>query len=371
MTKLKYTFIALISMLCVLTLTSCMDLYDGDEVQTRFTVTFDANGGSREMKPQTFAYGEEKALSANVFTREDYAFIGWGITKDQKKKSYEDNEIISITSDLKLFALWESSTCVITFKANFEGNTQPDVTQKISKGVYTALRLNTFTRPDYRFIGWATDPQKTSVDALDGSTVKYPNDTILYAVWTAGFTVSYADGAEDEEIAVPSSETKLSNTTVKVSFDGIGERYGYTFIGWLNSSDGKTYKKGILEEFTMPSNDVTLTAQWQENAIQGGGITMVVKSETEAALGLKAYPSESEHKVTFICADGYTYKWLCNGDALDLGDGTSDLSTNTRSFIWDVTSKDAGIYCISILATNSETAKTYSATVYVTLTKSN
>ena len=40
-------------------------------------MSFDANGGEGTMPDQTFAYGIEQELAANVFTRTGYAFAGW------------------------------------------------------------------------------------------------------------------------------------------------------------------------------------------------------------------------------------------------------------------------------------------------------
>ena len=71
----------------------------------RFTVTFNANGGSGSMTVQTFKQGEKKALKANAFTRTGYTFDGWA-TSSRGRVVYTDKESIEPTADVTLYAHW-------------------------------------------------------------------------------------------------------------------------------------------------------------------------------------------------------------------------------------------------------------------------
>ena len=42
-----------------------------------YTVSFDANGGTGEMLPQSFTYDVTQALTLNSFTKEGYLFANW------------------------------------------------------------------------------------------------------------------------------------------------------------------------------------------------------------------------------------------------------------------------------------------------------
>ena len=70
------------------------------------TVTFDSNGGTGTMEPQTITVGEATVLNANVFTRDGYTFTGWNTQADGKGDSYEDGAEVTLTSDLELYAQW-------------------------------------------------------------------------------------------------------------------------------------------------------------------------------------------------------------------------------------------------------------------------
>ena len=74
------------------------------------------------------------------------------------------------------------------------------------------------------------------------------------------YTVTYLDGVNILEIAVPSDSTQYNaGDTVTVKFTDVGARDYYTFAGW---TDGTTsYTSGGTTTFTINSN-VTLIAQW-------------------------------------------------------------------------------------------------------------
>lgn len=77
------------------------------------------------------------------------------------------------------------------------------------------------------------------------------------------YSVTYLDGVDDLEIAVPSDTASYqTDETVTVKFSGIGIRPGYRFVGW---SDGTTtYTSNGATSFTMGTANITLTAQWTE-----------------------------------------------------------------------------------------------------------
>ena len=71
------------------------------------TVTFDANGGQGTMESQTVENGVDTALSANGFTRQDHAFIGWNTMADGSGISYADGGALAeLEADLCLYAQW-------------------------------------------------------------------------------------------------------------------------------------------------------------------------------------------------------------------------------------------------------------------------
>ena len=121
----------------------------------------------------------------------------------------------------------------------------------------TAVALPTgLTRTGYTFGGWSESDVGTT--AVSETSVTVSADKTYYAIWTAEtYTVSYTDGVDNEEITVPSSQTKTYNQTLTLSTD-IPTRTGYTFAGWRSAS-GTVYPAG--GEYTANAA-VVLTAQW-------------------------------------------------------------------------------------------------------------
>ncbi|MBO4873745.1 MAG: InlB B-repeat-containing protein [Bacteroidales bacterium] len=74
-----------------------------------FTVTFDANGGTGTMEPQTVKYGETFTLTKNAFTRENYVFVSWNTVPDGNGISYDDGHTFIAVSDMTLYAQWASN----------------------------------------------------------------------------------------------------------------------------------------------------------------------------------------------------------------------------------------------------------------------
>ena len=70
------------------------------------TVTFDPNGGTGEMSPQTFPKGRYQSLTANSFTRVGHEFIGWNILQDGTGPAYSDGQEIGILKNITLYAQW-------------------------------------------------------------------------------------------------------------------------------------------------------------------------------------------------------------------------------------------------------------------------
>lgn len=79
-------------------------------VSTTCKVRFDANGGTGSMEDQEFAYGEQKALSANAFENGDREFLGWASTPDATKATVLDGSSVYATevdgNQITLYAVW-------------------------------------------------------------------------------------------------------------------------------------------------------------------------------------------------------------------------------------------------------------------------
>ena len=90
-----------------ITVTSDMTLYAQWDMTT-YTVTFNANGGVGDMLPQKFNACEDGVLPQNLFTRENYWFVGWNTAADGTGNSYDNQQHITISDNIILYAKWSS-----------------------------------------------------------------------------------------------------------------------------------------------------------------------------------------------------------------------------------------------------------------------
>jgi len=77
-----------------------------------YTVIFDANSGDGSMPSQNFVYGTAQALSKNLFTKTDNAFVGWNTEADGSGSSYDDEQEVSTLvaedgGEITLYAQWD------------------------------------------------------------------------------------------------------------------------------------------------------------------------------------------------------------------------------------------------------------------------
>ena len=78
-----------------------------------YTVIFNSNGGEGEMNSQSFKYDEEKALSANIYTKEGFIFGGWNTSSDFSGTDYSDKQVVknlTTGTTVRLYAVWIERT---------------------------------------------------------------------------------------------------------------------------------------------------------------------------------------------------------------------------------------------------------------------
>jgi uncharacterized repeat protein (TIGR02543 family) len=83
-----------------------------------YTVTFNANGGTGTMDPQSGEYNTTAALTQNTFIRTGYTFSGWNTAANGTGESYVDQAPYTFLANETLYAQWTANTYTVTFNAN-------------------------------------------------------------------------------------------------------------------------------------------------------------------------------------------------------------------------------------------------------------
>lgn len=168
----------------------------GGDTTTKYTVSYNANGGSGTPSNQTKTQGTNLVLSSTKPTRSGYTFVNWNTKGDGTGKSYAPGATYSTDANLTLYAIWKANDVdveehVITFIHN-------DGTNRITVLAVDDNDTIPFIIPDrdgYEFAGWYTDVDLTKKYDF---TTKVKGDITLYAKWTED---GYSSDKTDEEIS--------------------------------------------------------------------------------------------------------------------------------------------------------------------------
>lgn len=283
---------------------------------TKYTVSYNANGGSGAPSSQTKYYGTTLKLSTTKPTRSGYTFIGWGLSSTDTSVNYSAGANYTTNASDTLYAIWKKT---ITLSYNSNGGS--GAPSSSSATVYNATTSKTFTvsstkptRTGYNFKGWSKSSSASSADYVSGNSITLSSSDTLYAVWSKKtYTVSYnANGGT----GAPSSQTKtygvtLTLSTTKPTRASLVEEdtiTTYTFKGWATSSTATsaTYKAG--SSYTANAS-ATLYAVWGENETD---ITYDIIYNTQGGSNISSGEKKSgtDFTITTIepTKDGYNFK---------------------------------------------------------------
>ena len=235
-------------------ITDNMTLY-AKWTENKYTLTFDANGGSGTMTPVTDLTGEY-TLPANEFTAPSgKQFKGWSLTTDGAIVTKVD-----MTENRTVYAIWENIpvvTYTVSFAANGGTGTMADVTGV--SGEYT-LPANGFTAPDGKqFKAWSVG----GVEKVVGDKITVTANTTVTAVWEAvEYNVTVTGGTASVGAGTPITKATMGTT---VTLTAGAAPTGKVFDKWEVVSGGITLAdaNSATTTFTMPASGVSVKATYK------------------------------------------------------------------------------------------------------------
>ena len=282
--------------------------------ESKYTLTVDD-------KSTEHVAGEK--LSFTAAEKDGYTFTGWKVT--------------GLPTDVDTTKATISFTMPannVTLKAQYTENapktykldvTDAKVTLKDGSDVadLTAVRVGTelvATAPEkdgYTFTGWEVTGLPADVDTTK-ATISFTmpaNKVTLKAQYTENAPKTYKLDVTDAKVTLKDGSDVADLTAVPVGTELVAtapEKDGYTFTGWEVAglpTDVDTTKATI--SFTMPANNVTLKAQYTENApktykLDVSDATITLK-DGGAVADLTAVRVGTELVATADEKDGYTF----------------------------------------------------------------
>lgn len=260
---------------------------------TDATITFDAGEGTGEMDPVAFYTGGEYTLPPCGFTGPEwYYFKGWAVNGDTENLK-QPLEIIDITGDTALTAIWDRERRQVTFDSI--GSSAVPV-QDVWNGMY-AQRPDDPVWKDHLFLGWYLDDQ-----LYDFEQTPVTRDMTLTAKWAdlwallqtqidnaaSGDTITLSEDitaeAGDAALTIPAdkeiildlnghtldrarAESEYNGWVITVK-GGLTLRGGGEVTGGWNIGDcGGVYVNGSLT-----LEDCAITGNKAERSSRGGGV---------------------------------------------------------------------------------------------------
>lgn len=220
-----------------------------------------------------------------------------------------------------------------------ESATTPDAIEGIDVGTKITLPNGPEIK-GYTFNGWKSDVSTGAV-YKPGNFYEVTSANVTFTgSWTVNkYKITWKQG--DIE-----SELDPLNVAYKSQVDlPIPEKTGYTFTGWKSDVKGDNTLYNKETPFTMPSHDVTMTAQWQINTYtvtyNGNGGTIGIYTGRDDVTYNASYKIKNVSGIT-PTRFGYQFcGWKINGSGDTLQAGSSfTMPANDVTLVaqWEATS---------------------------------
>jgi uncharacterized repeat protein (TIGR02543 family) len=216
-------------------------------------------------------YNTQQSVEDDL-TFSGYTFSGWSTTH----VTVQDRTFTMPDKAVEFRGSWTAKPYTVNYHTDGGGYIAPKT------GVHwpdsSLIPADAPTKANYTFAGWKLtmrggapyiSPLLTATGETTYATLAGFNDentsVTLTAQWALNrWTVTYAAGG-DGVTGLPASDTVDAGSAYSV-VAGTPSRTNHTFAGWTITKGGSgNYQAG--GSFTMPNNDVTLTAQWTEDPI--------------------------------------------------------------------------------------------------------
>ena len=158
---------------------------------TNHTVTFDANGGTSAMAPQTTTGSTYVTPACTFVAPQGQMFKQWALNSTTGTKYPEGSTIYGITSDITLYAIWEE--LVINYTVSFDANGgSGTMASKTTTGSTYVTPQCTFVAPQNNsFKAWALNSTSGTTYTAGTTITEISSDITLYAIWQENSSSNY------------------------------------------------------------------------------------------------------------------------------------------------------------------------------------
>ena len=286
----------------------------------KYTVSFNANGGSGAPSSISVVHGGSWTCPSTLPTKDGATCKGWSTSSSATTPSYVAGRTYSnVTSNLTLYAVWAPNCGILVYNAN-GGTISPSYKSVLVGESYGTLPVP--TRSGHSFVGWFTLPsggtQVTSATTMPASGI-----AIIHAHWSSGQqsrTVHFnAMGGTVSETSRTVAEGDALGTLPTPS------RTGYTFTGWF-APDGSQ----ITSATVMGDDDIYAIATWR-------GVSLTITFNANGG-------TVSEATRTVAYGDQFGTLPLPSYAGMSFDGWFTEATGGTRKYATDVPTADVTLY---------------------------
>ena len=264
-------------------------------------ITFNGNGStSGRMADMKVKKGEEVTLPANAFEKTEHVFAGWNTKADGSGTAYANEGTAKFDKDTTLYAQWIEEL-TITFNANDGSETPATKTQKVGRGVETALDPNTFELSGFTFTKWNTKIDGSGTDYTDGAVKTFDSDLELYAQWSANTDTPYVVNHYTKDLT--GDKYTLSSTDNKTATTGVS----LILADLKKTIEGFTYSEGFAGTETKGTTKPSSGAVTEAEVLGEGNLVIDLYYSRDSHTVTLTKGSEADHISAITGAGTYAY----------------------------------------------------------------
>lgn len=218
----------------------------------RYTLAFDANGGTGKMDDQIFQHGQILPLNGCTYSREGYDFMGWALSEKGEKQFSDKAEVqftnlVSLERELEdgdratLYAVWQERDVTLNYVSSDESlGTVSKASETIGAVNGTSAGSTAQAKSGARFDGWYS-----ADGTLLSTNLTFVPTREAGAVWQG--TTYYAHFSAKRSPSTPSTPAKPDET--KPTLAPIPEM--------LNGEDHYAYLLGYEDGTVRPNGSIS------------------------------------------------------------------------------------------------------------------
>ncbi len=218
-----------------------IELVSTNNFESDFSIVYHSNTPNQDSTTEVSAQmNQEIILGENVdFIYSNKKLVKWSSNQDGSGTLYSNNDILTVTEDLVLYAIWQDSNDYY-LSYSYNGGVEDDLPlNKVVKLGVAVGELPTTTRQGYAFGGWYQNLSGQGNEITSSTIYDIPSNIVIYAKWIPiNYTIDFVlNGGQllDKNLNPVSSITQGFETTIEI-YNYTPKYQGKVFKGYFVDS---------------------------------------------------------------------------------------------------------------------------------------